>query len=274
DNYALRNIATWEASVEICRNNGSYLYGNMTSSSQAIQTMKKFHLMKINNQFWLGAARQVYPTVDRGQHIETKEIVRCNLCTINKIGNGNKCNYDTDCNSRDTTAFAVCEDNIHKTKVIEYSVSTRMASLNSPIPAKGTDQINTAMTSKPQQKSSRRVTPNNIHNLTISRKPVPQTKENDNDNILMLEIIPLSLLGFAIVLVTIAVFCVRRRKEMKAEIDGSRNDSTQYTSSHTDSEPFMSVIRRKLGVKNDSSHWNDNFSDASSVVTVLNFVKK
>ncbi|CAG2245696.1 unnamed protein product [Mytilus edulis] len=176
DNYALRNIATWEASVEICRNNGSYLYGNMTSSSQAIQTMKKFHLMKINNQFWLGAARQVYPTVDRGQHIETKEIVRCNLCTINKIGNGNKCDYDTDCNSRDTTAFAVCEDNIHQTKVIEYSVSTRMASLNSPIPAKGTDQINTAMTSKPQQKSSRRVTPNNIHNLTISRKPVPQTK--------------------------------------------------------------------------------------------------
>lgn len=274
DNYALRNIATWETSVEICRNNGSYLYGNMTSSSQAIQAMKKFHLMKINNQFWLGAARQVYPTVDRGQHIETKEIVRCNLCTINKIGNGNKCDYDTDCNSRDTTAFAVCEDNIHKTKVIEYTVSTRMASLNSPIPAKGTDQINTAMTSKPQQKSSRRVTPNNIHNLIISRKPVPQTKENDNDNILMLEIIPLSLLGFAIVLVTIAVFCVRRRKEMKAEIDGSRNDSTQYTSSHTDSEPFMSVITRKLGLKNDSSHWNDNFSDASSVVTVLNFVKK
>lgn len=61
---------------------------------------------------------------------------------------------------------------------------------------------------------------------------------------------------------------------MKAEIDGSRNDSTQYTSSHTDSEPFMSVITRKLGLKNDSSHWNDNFSDASSVVTVLNFVKK
>lgn len=53
-----------------------------------------------------------------GQRIETKEIVRCKLCTINKIGNGNRCDYNTDCNSRDTTAFAVCEDNIHQTKVI------------------------------------------------------------------------------------------------------------------------------------------------------------
>lgn len=57
---------SWEATVEIGRNRESYLYGNITSTSQAKQIRERYDVIDWKKMMWLGAARQFYLTVDRG----------------------------------------------------------------------------------------------------------------------------------------------------------------------------------------------------------------
>ncbi|XP_071125190.1 uncharacterized protein [Mytilus edulis] len=104
------------------------------------------------------------------------------------------------------------------------------------------------------------------------RQPKP-TKDDTKTNTIEI-ILPLIGCFIVISLVTLAVCYIRRRKGMKAENDSaSTNHSSQYTNGPRNIHSLKAIITSKLSFWNDTPNCQDNLSDVSSVVTVVNLFK-
>ncbi|XP_071128072.1 uncharacterized protein [Mytilus edulis] len=224
--YTSHCKTSWEATVEIGRNRESYLYGNITSTNQAKQIRKRYDVIDWKEMKWLGAARQFFLTVDRGQDVNPSEIVQCNLCSKDST-----CDYTIGCDDRKSIAFAVCKENKDNFQVKENSLSTYQTS-NSFYQT--TKLYTPASISIEKPNSTKKMTTREVHNKTMSRKQIHQTQPKGSaiDNALLLEVILPSLFECAIIIIVLTVWCVSRRKKENKETGSSVKDSSPCSSSH------------------------------------------
>ncbi|XP_063415509.1 uncharacterized protein LOC134697273 [Mytilus trossulus] len=207
----LEEYGTWRKSLDRCKENDSYLYGNISTITEAKEMIDRSTFKeKTSLWLWIGVARQIYLSSDTGISIDTKSVIQCKKC------HGSHCHLTSNCDNQKEKLLAVCSSN--------------------------------------------------------QSEPKPTKKDTKNYTIVI--ILPLIGCFIVISLVTLAVCYIRRRKGMIAGKDSaSTSNASQYTRSPKSVHSLKAIITSKLSFWNDTSNCQDNFSDVSSVVTVVNLFK-
>ncbi|XP_061191234.1 uncharacterized protein LOC133199448 [Saccostrea echinata] len=174
------NFKSWNHTYTECREGGSYLYGNLSLNEDSRALCNKLYNIKSNTpETWLGVARQVFRTTDRGEQLDGRVVIDCSICQ-GQAG----CSYVDNCNSNTMKATAICgnEDDLLP-------------------PTLGTGETST-MTST---------------SGAITAAPAPKTGIGDDAKQAIA--ITVSLVVVGIVLVIIGVVCIRKRRQRSGKPD-------------------------------------------------------
>ncbi|XP_062581501.1 mucin-2-like [Saccostrea cucullata] len=96
------DFKSWSQTYKECRVEGSYLYGEVSLNEDPRVLCNKLRNFKSNTpETWLGVARQVYLTKDRGE--TTGVVINCQTC-FGQTG----CSFVEKCNDISYKAYAVC----------------------------------------------------------------------------------------------------------------------------------------------------------------------
>lgn len=129
-----KNFKSWSETYVECRDRGSYLYGNISLEENSGTLCGRLYDIRSNTpETWLGVARQVFLTTDRGEDSFGK-VLDCSVCFEQSAG----CLYVADCNSISQKATAVCGTADHLLVPMPTSTTPENPS-QTPAPKTGND---------------------------------------------------------------------------------------------------------------------------------------
>uniref|UniRef100_K1RFX4 C-type lectin domain-containing protein n=1 Tax=Magallana gigas TaxID=29159 RepID=K1RFX4_MAGGI len=217
------DFKSWAETQSECKAEDSYLYGNISLSEDSGKLCKRLYDIRSNTpETWLGVARQVFLTKDRGE--ENVVIIECQICWGEK-----NCVLVKGCDSTAQTAYAVCGDATDLLPTTTEPTTTTTTETHST----STTEITTPETTTIMETTTKETqTTSSIETSTTSTTEFPTTTETQKSKAEKAIAVTASLTIVGLILVILGIIWKRRGNLLSNLRRNKDKDATEGTYKH------------------------------------------